>query len=151
MSINDKCPTDKEIEDNDRLYNILNAIAKERVRQEELRKSGKFLWTCADSTQSNPRKLAVLAEEFGEVAREVTEELILRDKVRKDPCDCEHIFAKHRARLRAELIQVAAVCVAWCEALDEEEQKIRDSFSRTIDDDYDDDCTHHTMPRDLMK
>jgi NTP pyrophosphatase (non-canonical NTP hydrolase) len=108
-------------------------INEERKRQEELRIAGKFLWTCADPDQSNPRKLAVLTEETGEVAREVTEEMIFQDKVKRDPCSVKHSFldtfsgsanrghikAKHRAKLREELVQVAAVCVAWIESLDQ--------------------------------
>jgi NTP pyrophosphatase (non-canonical NTP hydrolase) len=69
-----------------------------------------ILWTCADPDQSNPRKLAILTEETGEVAREVTEEMIFQDKVKRDPCSVEHIKGKHRAKLREELVQVAAVC-----------------------------------------
>lgn len=97
----------------------LQDISKERYRQEELRKLGKFDWTCADPLQSNTRKLAVLAEEFGEVAHEVTEEIIVLDKLAKDPCEANHIKKAYRDRLRKELIQVAAVCVAWVEGLED--------------------------------
>ena len=45
---------------------VIREIVRERERQEELKNSGKFLWTCADPAIANPRKLAVLAEEFGE-------------------------------------------------------------------------------------
>lgn len=94
---------------------VVKEVYKERERQEDLRKAGKFAWTCADPTQSNARKLAVLAEEFGEVAREVTEEIISGDK--KDPDGRIPILKQN---IRKELIQVAAVCVAWVEALDSE-------------------------------
>lgn len=96
-------------------FKVIEEVYKERGRQEDLRKAGKFAWTCADPTQSNARKLAVLAEEFGEVAREVTEEIISGDK--KDPDGRIPILKQN---IRKELIQVAAVCVAWVEALDSE-------------------------------
>ncbi len=77
---------------------ILYKIDAERVRQEELRLAGKFRFTCADPTESNSIKLPVLMEEVGEVAKAINE----RDK----------------AELKKELIQTAAVCVAWLEALE---------------------------------
>lgn len=95
---------------------VLEDVAAERQRQEELKKSGKFGWTLADSVVkdyeddiriSHEAKLAPLAEEFGEVARHVTETLI--DPRRYAP-----------AKLRAELVQLAACAVAWCESLDRE-------------------------------
>jgi NTP pyrophosphatase (non-canonical NTP hydrolase) len=99
---------------------IYNAITAERNRQEQLKQNGKFLWTCADNhgSHDNERKLAVLSEEVGEVAHEVTDEMIFLDKLEKDPCEADHILKAYRSRLRAELVQVAAVCVAWIEALD---------------------------------
>jgi hypothetical protein len=90
---------------------VLREVHFERQRQEELRLAGKFLWTCAHPKESNARKLAVLSEEFGEVARKVTDEINLEDKVL--PAEA----AECRVRLRKELIQVAAVCVAWVESL----------------------------------
>lgn len=86
-------------------YKIFNEVMGERIIQEELCRMGKIPWTCAGNS-SNPEKLVVLAEEFGEVSKEVCEQL----NGKYDPFN-----------LRAELIQVAAVCVAWIEALDEEE------------------------------
>lgn len=88
--------------------NVLCAIYIERARQERLRAEGKFPATCATPDGLSPEgKLAVLAEEFGEVARHVTEQLI-------DPTRLE------KRKLRKELVEVAAVCVAWAEALDSE-------------------------------
>ena len=83
-------------------------IARERDRQEELRASGKFSATCAtareDGGMNDFQCFAVLGEEFGEVARAV----------------CESIEGniENRADLREELIQTAAVAVAWIERLD---------------------------------
>jgi NTP pyrophosphatase (non-canonical NTP hydrolase) len=100
---------------------ILLAIGNERSRQEKLKFDGKFLWTCADSGVTHHEKLAVLAEEFGEVAKEVVDYNIDVVKYAKEILP----FPLHRRiyylkRIREELIQVAAVCVAWCEAIDKE-------------------------------
>ena len=93
----------------------VTTIIKERERQEELKAQGKFPWSCGDTVTLNEigllrsiipsEKLAVLAEEFGEVSREVCEGLAKQRPVNED-------------RLRAELTQVAAVCLAWLESLD---------------------------------
>ena len=83
---------------------VLDDVITERLRQEELNKEGKFSHTCADAAPDT-EKLAILAEEFGEVAKEVCERL-------NRPAD--------RFALYTELIQTAAVCVAWCERLQEE-------------------------------
>lgn len=65
-------------------------IAKERDRQESL-------W--GDQSHLTPeRRFAILAEEFGEVAKEIVEH---------DPA----------GNLRTELVQTAAVCLAWLEVL----------------------------------
>ena len=101
---------------------VVEEVYKERARQERLREAGKFLWTCADPKIDDARKLAVLAEEFGEAAREVTDAMIASDKsrTREDRAWDEAEAAKiavHRAKLREELIQVAAVAVAWAESL----------------------------------
>lgn len=73
---------------------IYTDIASERDRQE-----AKFPGrTCAHEID-NLLKLAILHEESGEVARALL----------------DHESVK---QLRAELIQVAAVCVAWVESID---------------------------------
>lgn len=83
---------------------VLYDIHRERGRQEHLRETGKFRQTCAAVDMAPHAKLAVLAEEFGEVARHVTEYLI-------EPSRLDD------AELREELIQVAAVAAAWAESL----------------------------------
>lgn len=84
---------------------VLFAVAIERRRQEELRAQGKFRTTCATPDgMTNAEKLCVLAEEFGEVARHCCEEQI--DPTRLD-----------KRKLKKELIEVAAVAVAWAETL----------------------------------
>jgi NTP pyrophosphatase (non-canonical NTP hydrolase) len=98
-------------------------IFAERERQEKLKAEGKFLFTCADEVDETV-KLAVLAEEFGEVAKEVTELTIMYDKIiqgkiTEDDINTQEI--QNYKKLRTELIQVAAVCVAWVEAIDREQ------------------------------
>lgn len=100
---------------------VLDEVADERMRQEQLKASGKFLWTCADNVAlrqrveraiTEPEKLAVLGEEFGEVCKEVVEEIIASDR------HLPSFEAEARSKLRKELLEVAAVCVAWVESLD---------------------------------
>lgn len=84
---------------------IWGDIIAERGRQESLKHSGKFVYTCADAYMSNYERFTVLAEEFGEVGHELNEAI----------GDGRVIDLK---KLREELVQVAAVCVSWCEAID---------------------------------
>lgn len=79
-------------------FHLFREISDERERQEELKASGRFSETCADAGMSPTLKLAVLTEEVGEVAR----------------CLCD---GDSNARLREELVQVAAVAMAWLESL----------------------------------
>jgi len=88
-----------------RMANAFGAVLQERRRQESLKAAGKFAYSCADAELSDLGFLAVLAEEFGEVAHEVNE-LIGRPEKRT----LEHI-----RRMHAECIQVAAVAVARAE------------------------------------
>lgn len=78
------------------LQDVLLRVARERERQERKYADG---WTCATRGIPNADKLAVLGEEFGEVARAL--------------CRDEGV-----ERLQEELVQVAAVAVAWAESLD---------------------------------
>lgn len=93
---------------------VLDHITAERARQEELVRSGKLPFSCADSmvlAGGDPGvKLAILTEEVGEVAKEVYERSVF-DSDDEDP----------DTKLRTELVQVAAVAVAWLEALEPQE------------------------------
>ena len=80
------------------IFNVLMEIRKERLRQEDLKAAGKFKNTCADPGATN--RLEILGEEFGEVCRALCED--------------------DQANLREELIQVAAVALAWVQGLDAE-------------------------------
>ena len=74
------------------------AILRERMRQEQLRAEGRFAHTAADPEMSDTAFLAVLMEEVGEVARAIND-------------------GEGAKRLKDELVQVAAVCVARLELL----------------------------------
>lgn len=79
---------------------IFAAIRAERKRQGE--KWNRFhSWgygDCSNPELPNPVKVAVLTEEVGEVAKAMLE--------------------RDNEALRTELVQVAAVCVAWLESLE---------------------------------
>ena len=87
-----------------KLEKIFAHIAFERARQERLKAEGKFEFSCADDGINDYERFSILAEEFGEVGHELNEG-IPRDQANKE-------------KLRDELIQVAAVCVAWVEHID---------------------------------
>ena len=92
---------------------IFTEISFERVRQEGLRASGKFLYTCASpdfAAFSHFARAAVLGEECGEVCRAVLDVEQIAEG-RNKPSEA-------KKRLRKELIEVAAVAVAYIEALD---------------------------------
>lgn len=77
-----------------------------REAQEVAKMSGRFEFTCADPEITHAERLAVLAEEVGEVAHEVNETIGGHAPL-------------YMAGLRKELSQVAAVALAWLEALPE--------------------------------
>jgi hypothetical protein len=87
-------------------HQIFGRIDHERDRQEQLKAEGRFDHTLADDIPG-PDKLTIMAEEFGEVAGATVQLSGLsndRQTTRDD--------------LKKELIQLAATCVAWLEALE---------------------------------
>lgn len=91
--------------DIERMGCVLEQIALERRRQErkgmEHRARGQAHWrSCADPLLPTQRKLAILGEEYGEVAKALNEE-----------------WVGNPSNLREELIHVAAVATAWAESL----------------------------------
>jgi hypothetical protein len=86
---------------------IFRAILRERTRQEQLKAAGKFLYTCADPNMLSSEKCLVLTEECGEVARAC---LNLQNFSRDYGADL--------GKVREELVQVAAVCLAWLEFIE---------------------------------
>jgi NTP pyrophosphatase (non-canonical NTP hydrolase) len=75
---------------------ILDIIV-ERYRQQELRDKRRIPFTCDNASIAPEKKLAVLVEEVGEVASALQPD---------------------GGNLREELVQVAAVALAWLEALE---------------------------------
>lgn len=91
----------------------LNLIAEavidarfEVQRQDDLARAGKFDGTHVMPGGTDLERLAVLVEEFGEVSIEVCKAITLGGQIR-------------RPGLREELIQVAAVALAWAAAIDD--------------------------------
>lgn len=80
---------------------IWGDILSERYRQDDLKRAGKIMATCADPIDEAV-KLAALTEEVGEVARAVM---------------ARGGWSGEADNLREELVQVAAICVAWLETL----------------------------------
>ena len=86
----------------DRTAKVLLEVLDERRRQEQLFLDGKLGWNCSHVDVDLSLKHLALAEEFGEVAKEA--------------CLCVEGLGDG-GRLRAELLQVAAVAVAWAESI----------------------------------
>jgi len=93
---------------------VLTEVFNERQRQEQLKQEGKFPWSCEDLFNPDnhepipfSEKFVVLAEEVGEVADIVCKLMARRKEAKGVSVD----------KLREELIQVAAVAVAWAESL----------------------------------
>ena len=87
---------------------VLGMVYNERMRQEGMKAEGRFDFTCADDGLTNAEKLTVLTEEVGEVAREV---------LTQDGRRLARDTLGTREALLNEVTQVAAVAVAWMEAL----------------------------------
>ena len=93
---------------------IFKLINVERVRQEYLLLKGKHLFTCASQVADPKRKFRVLTEEVGEVAEAIDRLEYVEGNINS------RILVLQRAisHLMTELIQVAAVAVAWLESLE---------------------------------
>lgn len=85
----------------DRMYLVLAEIERERKRQEQLHGNR----TAAHpESMDDGHRLAILTEEVGEVAKEI--------------CEAPKRGEASDGLMREELVQVAAVAVAWIEAID---------------------------------
>jgi hypothetical protein len=87
---------------------MLKRVSEERARQRKLLDAGKIKHDCASPAVLSTLKLPVLMEEVGEVAKEILEWPNFNDPARDAV----------RIRMQTELIQVAAVAVAWAESLE---------------------------------
>ena len=91
------------------MLTVFERIAQERSRQRMLLLNGTHLFSPDSPVADANRKLRVLVEEVGEVA-EVIDRLEFPHTSRR-----EQILRDH---LQDELVQVAAVAVAWLESLE---------------------------------
>lgn len=94
----------------------ISLINLERDRQDQLLREGKLLYNCASPVASDRRKLRALVEELGEVASAI--DRIERDIERGVSAT---VYQGNTRHLRTELIQVAAVSVAWLESMEEKQ------------------------------
>jgi hypothetical protein len=87
-------------------------VHAERERQAKLFRTGKILFDCSSPTPCPLRKLRVLFEECGEVAQAIDE----IEQGSSAPSVCRTHLPRLRRHLITELVQVAAVAVAWLES-----------------------------------
>lgn len=87
------------------LAHALDAALNEVHRQDNLARAGKFGGTHTMPGGTDDGRLRVLVEEVGEVAKELNE--------------AEIAGVDRTENLRHELVQVAAVAIAWVAAIDE--------------------------------
>jgi hypothetical protein len=76
---------------------IFSEVEKEQERQKRLKREGKIRFTASDQKPTDAAKLTVLASQVGGASDAVLEK---------------------RGVLREELVKVAAVAVAWINAID---------------------------------
>jgi NTP pyrophosphatase (non-canonical NTP hydrolase) len=91
---------------------VLQDVLAERRRQ--ITSWGMTKGDCAQPDTPDTRRLGVLMEEVGEVAELVNDDGIIGDRPRG-------VVVKE---MYEELVQVAAVAVAWCEGLSLEAQEL---------------------------
>lgn len=94
------------IKNSPHFLDVIQRIAAERIRQRGLLRDGQILFDCASPVVSLDRKLRVLVEEVGEVAEAI------------DVQEWRPRCKRTAALVQAELVQVAAVAVAWLESLE---------------------------------
>lgn len=110
-----------------RLAEIFHEIHEERMRQESLAEKGRFKFTAANPGLTHAERLPILTEEIGEIARQVLQQ----PDSGMMPVTHAGNYDWHTAGdaepdpeagtpqgLRKELLQCAAISVAWIEALD---------------------------------
>lgn len=81
---------------------VIGRVSLERDRQEIIHER-----TCASDDVTDAERLAVLVEEVGEIARAILDSVVL-----------DTTPAEQGNALRDELVQVAAVAVAWLEHIE---------------------------------
>jgi NTP pyrophosphatase (non-canonical NTP hydrolase) len=90
-----------------------DSVHAERIRAHT--KHGSFGDSMEQKEWTDPAWLSVLVEEVGEVARELCDH---RHRQDANPEADRDAYAEHRERMREELVQVAAMAVAWIDSID---------------------------------
>lgn len=88
---------------------ITERIWEEREHQRRLLRDGKILFACDSTIVDARRKFRVLTEEVGEVANALD---------RLEANTYRHQLSTLNHHLQCELVQVAAVAIAWLESLE---------------------------------
>lgn len=91
----------------------LELIDSERTRQDALKASGRFKYTCADKQLTMWEKYAILVEEVGELSRA----MLNRAALVKDLKDYREI-GDWGEEMKKEITQVGAICLAWLESME---------------------------------
>lgn len=132
-------PSHIPYEHRERIAKVLRAGVHERERQDQLKASGKFKYTCADKEIGHMECLAILLEEVGEAAQALEHQaedpayrslislaIMVGEKARRtlnakrlanDPDEGKS--HKPDRDLETELIQSFAVLMAWLEGYSE--------------------------------
>lgn len=93
---------------------VLYDVARERDRQEDLKRQGKFPWSCNDDFNPDTGKLIPHAEKLTVLLEEVGEAASIVCKLMANREEAKYV---NLAMLKKELIQIAAVAVAWAESI----------------------------------
>lgn len=97
---------------------VVQLIFLERLRQQALLRDGKHSFTCATVGICRDKKLRVVTEELGDVAKAID---AIEEVIRQvDPRRPLEVLLKAKEDLRTEVLHVCATCFAWLEALEEE-------------------------------
>ncbi len=102
--------------ENVKMGKAMTKIMQERCRQEELKKEGRFQFTCADKEMNLESCAIVLGEEFGELCRAILEFRNLTFDRLSDQV-LGHVGL---AKIESEVIQIAAVAMAIAERFQDE-------------------------------
>lgn len=108
MIMNGRRQVSGTVKNSPAMLEVFAKIAAERVRQRELFAAGKITFDCASVFPDDNRKLRVLIEAVGEVAQDLD---------RLEGCRDNRAARFEREDFEKDLVQVAAVAVAWLESL----------------------------------
>lgn len=111
------------------IYNIVNEVADERLKQNEK-------WGQQDHASVRGERARGQFAVQAETWKQINDARVAGDEIHWDGILLEEVFealeCKTEAEMRGELIQVAAVAVAWVEAIDR--RLAQDALSPAVDD-----------------